>query len=356
MTSRKDCLSIERLILSFSFNASFHKLYMDRVNKIRGMLTGVALGDALGAPHEFRQSIPVKKYTGKLEFAPLIPSRFQGTRYGVIGQVSDDTEMTLALANSLLDEGGYKRDSVIRAYEDWANSKPVGMGKNTRRLFHGVKTVKGYQQHYDKAMKEDLETTQSNGSLMRATPLALLIDPETSVKEDVYLSNPNHINEEAAQIYVMMVALALRGADEEEIFKKVFEGFENYSPYIQNVLRQIETFETRDLKENKGWVLHALYAALLALKYYEERNDELYTVSINEVILRGGDTDTNAAIAGGLLGALIGYEQMSQEPDQKENIDILMNAKTEGGSFPRPTLYHPGSIEGLSIKLAQQFP
>lgn len=72
--------------------------YQDRV---AGMLMGVALGDALGAPHEFKNSLSLNKYTGILEHASKITSRWQGVRSMVVGQVTDDTEMTLTLAQSI---------------------------------------------------------------------------------------------------------------------------------------------------------------------------------------------------------------------------------------------------------------
>nr|QBK91767.1 MAG: ADP-ribosylglycohydrolase [Pithovirus LCPAC304] len=56
---------------------------------VLAMFYGGALGDALGIPFEFRYSIPVTKYHGKLEYRPMMKSRFQGTRYGVIGQWSN---------------------------------------------------------------------------------------------------------------------------------------------------------------------------------------------------------------------------------------------------------------------------
>ena len=337
---------------------------IDYLDKVRGMLYGVALGDSLGAPHEFRQSIPLTKYTGRLEYKSLVPSRFQGDRWGVIGQWTDDTEMTLALANSILRNKGYNRDDVIRVYQDWANSHPFGMGKNTRRLFYGVKTVKGYEQRYNKALQEDLNQTQSNGSLMRATPLALLVDlddPDSfkDVIEDIYLSNPNPVNEEAGLIYVTALALALRGVKEEIILDTITQEAEGMSPEIKVVIYQVNEGLARDIKTNKGWVVHSLYCSLMSLRYYhlaiEEDNERSFTTAINEIILMGGDTDTNGAIAGGLLGALVGYQRLLKQ-GQAENIDIIRNIKTEEGDFPRPDIYHPKSIDELAERLVKIFP
>ena len=331
--------------------------YEDRV---RGMLYGVALGDALGAPHEFKNSIPATQYTGQLEYQPLVPSRFQGIRYGVPGQVTDDTEMTLALANTILAEKGFKRDNVIRAYQDWANSKPFGMGKNTRRLFHGVKTIRGFNQRYEKALREDLTATQSNGSLMRASPLALLVNPDdpdsfAPVLEDTRLSNPNRVNEEASLIYTMTLALALRGTDVDTILDNVTEAAAQMNSSIQEAVEQVNQGFARNLNAvGKGWVVHGLYAALMSLRYYQLAEENPFKTALDQIIRLGGDTDTNGAIAGGLLGALAGYQEIKHE--EGDNLTILINADPSQGDFPRPEIYLPRTIDDLARKLAQEFP
>ena len=102
---------------------------------VLAMFYGGALGDALGVPFEFRHSRPLSDYHGKLEYRPMMKSR-QGTRYGVVGSVSDDTDMSIALARSIIQNGGvYSRSKAILQYIEWANSKPMGMGHNTRKLF-----------------------------------------------------------------------------------------------------------------------------------------------------------------------------------------------------------------------------
>ena len=335
-------------------------LEVDYTDRVRGMLYGVALGDALGAPHEFRNSIPVTLYTGQLEYQPLVPSRFQGTRYGVIGQVTDDTEMTLSLANTLLVNKGFKREAVIQAYQNWANSKPFGMGKNTRRLFHGVKTLKGFNQRYQKALSEDLAETQSNGSLMRASPLALLVNPDdinsfVPVLEDVRLSNPNPVNEEASLIYTMALALALRGADVDTILDTVTEAVAQMSPSVREAVEQVNQGFARNLNAiGKGWVVHGLYAALMSLRYYQVAEEDPFKTALNQIIRLGGDTDTNGAIAGGLLGAMTGYREMERE--EGDNLDLLIKAKYNEGDFPRPEEYHPSGISHLAQELSHNFP
>jgi hypothetical protein len=133
---------------------------------LRGMLWGAAIGDALGAPHEFRTGTPLRKYTGLLEFPLVRQNQWQGRRVGVVGQVSDDTEMGLALADALAAARRYDSDRVVEAYLAWANSKCPFMGRNTRALLHGVKTLRGYRGRYKKVVEDRplWASSQSNGA------------------------------------------------------------------------------------------------------------------------------------------------------------------------------------------------
>lgn len=146
-------------------------------NHIRGMVLGAALGDALGAPHEFRNQVPLGRYTGRLEHPLVVVRRFQGGRLaGNVGQITDDTEMMIALADALIARGGaYDRGLAAARYLAWANSKCPFLGGNTRKLFVGVKTVAGYQGRWSALRaKPEADWSQSNGCLMRCAPLAVL--------------------------------------------------------------------------------------------------------------------------------------------------------------------------------------
>lgn len=137
-------------------------------SKIFGMVFGHALGDALGAPSEFPV---IQDYTGKLEFRIIRVAKpfFKiPERTSVVGQITDDTEMAMVLAN-VLNKGYTKQDAAL-AYMKWSNSNVPFLGKNTKNLFKGVKTYRGYIKRYEKFSNPD---NQSNGPLMRCYPLVV---------------------------------------------------------------------------------------------------------------------------------------------------------------------------------------
>lgn len=93
----------------------------------------------------------------------------------------------------------------------------------------------------------------------------------------------------------------------------------------------------------KGWCEHAFYCALVALEHF---NDDKYSTNINKIIRMWGDCDTNAAIAGVILGAKIGYSKMIQETTTSNNIAIVLNSNADKKSQLTP--FTIGSKEHLS--------
>ena len=284
-------------------------------DKIKGILLGVALGDALGAPHEFKTQH--NEYIGKLVHEVKLFNRFHGESIFPIGSVTDDTQMTLTLANQIIKDKGYNRNNVILAYENWAATGKM-MGKNTRALFKGVKTVKGYQNRYDKIFSTPMEEwTQSNGSLMRCSPLIIFSDFESMII-DVKLSNPHPVNIECEIIYLyIMKLLVMTGElpDIDSLFK--------YTKQIAiiDALNDVKNKVERDIapKEVKGWVVTAFYCTLYCIYYIKDINE-----AFKYIINKKGDTDTNAAILGGLYGAKYGFNELYADEINKYNIDIMV--------------------------------
>lgn len=300
------------------------------LDRIQGMFIGVFLGDALGAPHEFRTGKDLV-YTGRLEYETNYVTRFQGRKTLTVGQCTDDTEMTLTLLRTLLRDGDYNRNNVLKGYLDWANSGGWMMGRNTRLLFRGVKTIKGYSNRFEKLEN----SSQSNGSLMRCSPLALL-DDTISITEDCNLTNSNDVNLDCSMVYVSALRLALRGVSKQEIYSQV--KLLAKTEQVKTLFEEIDSGEERDIKTNKGWCLHSLWCAFSAMLLFND-----YEEAVGWIIRKhpGSDTDTNACIAGALLGAILGYEKMTSKPTTIENIKIVLSVDIENSPTPRPSYYTP---------------
>lgn len=332
---------------------------------VQGIFTGLALGDALGAPHEFRYQVPIRDYTGNLIHPVVISSRWQGRKVGNIGQITDDTEMTIALIEAIIEgEGHYNPDLAVLSYQRWANSgsspmsktnhsgpPPMGkanhsgpppMGKNTRALFKGVVTLKGYMKRRDKLLKES-EHSASNGCLMRCSPLALLSEDEwlEATISDCSLSNFPDVCRDSVVAYVCTLRALLDGNSAEEATTKALRMVSVIE--VREVIIQGRDGLERDVSKNKGWILHSLYCAFFALNSKKEGFQD----RIDEVIRMRGDTDTNGAITGALLGAQVGLESMKAESRTRDNIDIILSYNPEEGELARPVTYSVGRLMEL---------
>ena len=169
-------------------------------DKFLGCLFGVALGDCLGIPHEFTY--------GRLKYSDQITQYAQLAR----GQVSDDTEMMLALALSIKQSKGYNTDQAVVEYCRWANSGVFDLGINTRTLFRQMldspkRMLSAYQVSYqnDFTQRSQAQWSQSNGCLMRAAPLLFIPKQYKAWREDCKTSNPHPVCIDASDVYFRML-------------------------------------------------------------------------------------------------------------------------------------------------------
>jgi ADP-ribosylglycohydrolase len=305
------------------------------LDRIRGMFMGAFLGDALGAPHEFRCGAHTP-YTGLLDQVTFFKTRFQGRLELSPGQVTDDSEMMLTLLRTIINDGGYSREHLIQAYMEWANSGGWMMGKNTRALLKGVKTIGGYTKRFQKMTSSPPSTwSQSNGALMRCAPLALLWNNEC-VMDDASITNPHPVCLDTNLIYIQALRMALQGCDGPTIVAQLQS--QAQTPEVLSVFNQIEAGVDRDIRAQKGWCLHGLWSALSASLKFTTYSDALKWVIQTHP---GSDTDTNGCIVGALMGAMLGFERLQAEPSMARNIEILLAVDTEKGPTPRPSKYGP---------------
>lgn len=325
-----------------------------RLNRVRGMLMGAFLGDALGAPHEFycNRGIP---YTGKLEHQAFKINRYTGEKTSLkVGQVTDDSEMTIILLRSLIRWQGYNTEATVRDYMSWAVHAPF-LGTNTRELFREAGTRKDPIAAYKRKLavvmaKPEEERSKSNGALMRCSPLALLSSPY-AVHLDAGLTNPQSAVVACNQLYV----LALRWALEDHPSSFIFDSLEIHAthPEVREVYLAVRQGGKRDLgPPSKGFCMHGLWCALTILYRFTTIREDSHMM-YRWVIAGhpGSDTDTNACIAGALMGALLGYDRLYQQ--QQENIDIVIGLNPDAHPTPRPHEYTPHDFYQLSWQAAQ---
>jgi ADP-ribosylglycohydrolase len=254
--------------------------------------------------------------------------------------------MTLVLLRSLIANRGYQEDAVITGYLKWANTPGTPLGKNTRALFKGVTTVKGYRNRIAKIHQlPEAERSQSNGAMMRCSPLALLPD-YTAVLADVSLTNPTPVAIDTNLVYITALRDALNGLSPAEIFTHA-RSVAQTQP-VKEIFEQVLNRGARNISESKGWCLHALWCTMIALTSFTTYTEAMAWIIKNHP---GSDSDTNACIAGALLGAVLGFHKL--ESQQGENIQILLSVPFTAEPTPRPLEYTPHDFYAVTTAAYQ---
>ena len=253
----------------------------EKNRKLADAVFGLAIGDALGVPYEF-------KNRGAFECTEM-------TGYGTHGQPagtwSDDTSMTIATAKSIKDNGGkivpvdIRDNFVAWADDEDFNANGVGFDMGST-IWVALSTGE----------PQTGERSNGNGSLMRILPLAFAECTDEEVMQVSAITHGHEISMHACVIYVRIARRLLAGESIHDIIPTLM--YEK--PFDR--LRMIDQLPEEKI-ESSGYVVHTLEAALWTLAKYDNFRD-----TVLAAVNLGDDTDTTAAVAGGLAGIVYGLD------------------------------------------------
>ena len=253
------------------------------INKIKGALYGFAIGDAMGATTEFADEYDISRCYGKVDhiigggWLKLEP-----------GQVTDDTEMTLCVAQAYIDsEGGTDQflTYCTQNFVDWLDSEPRDVGNTCRTAIMENRDTNNPYKWMDRNYERQILSGHmdfGNGALMRCL-FPILCGNIGAALMQAKLTHNNTLNDRMITFYSMKVKAALNGTP----FSKYYNG------YVSD-----PTGHIADTLEN--------------VMYWVSSTDN-FRDSILGPVNRGGDADTIAAITGGLTGAYYGYDAIPAE-------------------------------------------
>lgn len=256
-------------------------------SKLRDAVFGLAVGDALGVPFEFQSR-------GSFTCSGMTSG---GRHRQPKGTWSDDTSLTLATCYSLKEQGRIDLDHIMRCFRAWLWYGKFAINKNvfdvggtcalTINMGHGLQR----------------EDKQGNGSLMRILPLAFLPDVTDQEIEDVSaLTHDSTVCKSACVLYVRIAKDLLNGIPLE---KSISDRASAEGPFVS--LLQLKDKKESEISSS-GHVLSTLEAALWCLK-----NTNSYRECVLKAVNLGDDTDTVAAVAGGLAGIMYGEKSIPRE-------------------------------------------
>lgn len=282
------------------------------LKKVRAVVLGHALADAIGVPVEFKS-----RY--ELERAPVCDMTGYGTYNKPKGTWSDDTSMSLATIDSL--KNGIDYDDMMAKFCDWlygakytAGDVVFDVGNTTKSALMAYKVLK--LSPLDCGEKDGY--SNGNGSLMRIHPVVLYLYglklPQKNkikiVEEVSALTHSHERSKVGCGIYAFVLWELLNSPEKESIIR----GLEKAKKFYQdrdeiNIYHRLfdKEFKNRpkELIKSSGYIVHTLESAIWCLL-----NTENYTDCVLKAVNLGEDTDTVGAIAGGLAGALYGYDSI----------------------------------------------
>ncbi|MFE6649982.1 ADP-ribosylglycohydrolase family protein [Nocardioides sp. NPDC057772] len=279
-----------------------------------GAIVGTAVADALGAHYEFD-----RPRLGADEKAQMLGG---GLGPFAPGEWTDDTTMAWCILDAaaggldLRTEEGLT--AVARNFRTWAESDPKDIGNQTARVLNtaGPTSTAADLRQISEKLHEMTGHTGGNGSLMRTAPVALpyLGDRPAVAEAAAAVSALTHWDEHA-QSGCALWSLAIEHAVMHGELD-VRSGLSLLSPaeaaFWTEKLDEAETAPPGTFNPN-GWIVTALQAAWSSIAQTPTTGPEHYVEALNTAIRIGNDTDTVAAIAGGLLGARWGASAIPAE-------------------------------------------
>ncbi|HZU14495.1 MAG TPA: ADP-ribosylglycohydrolase family protein [Chloroflexota bacterium] len=313
-------------------------------------MLGQLAGDALGSMVEFEGPASIRaRYPDGLRVIGPSP-----TFHTIAGQPTDDSELALALARSLEARHGYDEDDVAAAYARWIESDPFDCGTTIGPATQAMARAVGTGKSPAAAGREAANPrSESNGALMRQSPLAIWgahLPPEELgriVRADTTLTHPNRVCQDASAAYIVALAAAIRdGLSAEETYDVALAWDREHgaSPKVTAALRDARA-HLPEYTISIGHVIIALQNA-----FYQALHAPSLEEGVVRTVMEGGDTDTNGAIAGALLGGIHGVAAI---PAQWR--EAVLHCRPERGApgvqRPRPEDYWPGDALDLAEKL-----
>ncbi|EOO03233.1 putative adp-ribosylglycohydrolase family protein [Phaeoacremonium minimum UCRPA7] len=303
-----------------------------RISRTLGALLGVHCGDSLGATFEFKPwSQIIRQYPNGLR--EIVGG---GSFNWPIGQATDDTDLTRAVllayrdyeenkhsGSSQLGEGFNIAKAAAEYALKWNEGEWPGRRKGSRPIDIGNATRVGLQQY--KRLKNPAKSgvgvgNAGNGSLMRCIPTGLFASDERRQTESIAISEFTHNDPRctiACAAYNEIVAALVNGKTPQEavdIGKTVANNLD--CAEAADAIKEGETLPLAKIASGgfrgttvsvSGYVLNSLKLSIAAL--LDPRSFEDILV---DVVRLGGDSDTHGAIAGGLLGARDGIENIPE--------------------------------------------
>ena len=272
--------------------------------KIKDGMTGLIVGDALGVPVEFTSRFELMEH-------PVTRMEGYGTYNQPPGTWSDDSAMAIATIHSIVQKQGIDYDDIMDKFVEWIKN-----GKYMQRGIAfdcGATTAGAISKYVNGAPALESgcggERDNGNGSLMRILPLAFIKDIDYETIENVSALTHAHPRSRIACVLYIEMAKSMLENEDITIEEHIDSACDKIKEYYKDSpeLKHFEKIFNKDFDKisGKGYVISTFEVVIYSLL-----NSENYADAILTAVNIGRDTDTTAAICGGLAGIYYGYDSI----------------------------------------------
>jgi ADP-ribosylglycohydrolase len=280
-------------------------------DKIKGVFFGQACGDALGLGTEFLSKELIKSYypNGLTRYDQIISDNHR-SRWKT-GQWTDDTDQFLCICDSIIKNKLVHENHFAEELYRWYAGTPMGIGRTVLKVVSLPEFTKYPQRAAEIVWKMSKKRIASNGAIMRTSILGTweFWDLKKVAANTERIAKVTHWDPRcvgSSVIITLIIANLLESGtllNDNQIKNIAIQYDSRILPYIEkSKSNDIEELELDD-PDNMGYTLKALSAGLWAFF-----NAKSFEEALLRVVNEGGDADTNASVAGSLLGAKFGYE------------------------------------------------
>ena len=271
-------------------------------DRVRGALYGVAVGDALGAPLEFMNATQIKQQYG----APVREMVGGGWLSLAPGETTDDTDMTLAVCEGIMECPSAPIEPIGRRFIQWVDTQPKDVGMTCMRsiqtaranLAAGMDAEAAWDAAGKRTAEENGDRSGGNGALMRTIGTALAYeDAEARATRTTQIAEMTHydyLSSDICRYYADAVHRFIK--DEQDA---------GLIPLY--TMAGVSEYAFSNCVNPSGWAPESMECAFFAFITEGDFENALITA-----VNLGGDADTIGAITGGLAGAYYGYDAIPQ--------------------------------------------
>lgn len=286
-------------------------------------LLGLACGDALGRPLEFKSSAQIAS-----EYGRVTEMLAHGTHGQPAGTVTDDTDMALCIARSLAEQQTFDGQDIADRFADWYDDGPFDIGLMTADAISEYQSGTSWRDAGREVWHRRAEGSNAgNGSIMRCAPHAIAFAESLDALDTVsgQSSAITHYDprcQYGCTILNHTIAGYLRG-DSDPLSDAIARVNSDAPDELVETIRLVPDIVDDQQLENTGYVVHTLQTSLHDALTAETAEEAIIT-SVN----RGGDTDTLGAVTGSIAGARFGADAL---PDRwLETIEYREDLKLLG--------------------------